>query len=107
MILLTTDWGQAWSMAGMSVGVVFTILILLVIVLTFFSWVAKANTAKAIAAPVAAPTKSAAKASDADEAAVAMAVYLYLNGRHDEESGVLTIQVNDHSLWHEELNDRL
>ena len=107
MILLTTDWGQAWSMAGMSVGVVFIILILLVVVLTIFSWVAKAGTAKALAAPVADAPKSAPKASDADEAAVAMAVYLYLNGRHDEESGILTIQVNDHSLWHEELNDRL
>ena len=36
-----------------------------------------------------------------------MAVYLYMNGRHDDESGVLTIHVNEHSLWHEELNERL
>ena len=51
--------------------------------------------------------EAAAQVAQADEAAVATAVYLYLNGRHDEESGVLTIHVNDHSLWHEELNDRL
>ncbi len=108
MILLTTDWGQAWTMAGISVGVVFAILVLLVCVLTVFSIVAQGKKVKpaAVAAPVASP-KSAVKGSAAEEAAVATAVYLYLNGRHDEESGVLTIHVNDHSLWHEELNDRL
>ncbi|MBQ8050207.1 MAG: OadG family protein [Bacteroidaceae bacterium] len=107
MILLTTDWGQAWSMAGISVGVVFSILVLLVLILQVFSLVAAGKKVKpqAAAAPVA--PKSGAKGGDADEAAVATAVYLYLNGRHDEESGILTIHVNEHSLWHEELNERL
>lgn len=106
MILLTTDWGQAWTMAGISVGVVFSILVVLVLVLMVFSAVAQSNKVKPVAAVTPAP-KSASKGSAADEAAVAMAVYLYMNGRHDEESGVLTIHVNEHSLWHEELNDRL
>jgi hypothetical protein len=39
-----------------------------------------------------------------DMVAVATAVYLYLNSAHDEESGVLTIQNDEHSLWHAELN---
>ncbi|MBQ8969547.1 MAG: OadG family protein [Bacteroidaceae bacterium] len=111
MILLTTDWGQAWTMAGISVGVVFSILVLLVIVLQLFSAVASGNGAAkpavAAAPPISGGANSSAKGSANDEAAVATAVYLYLNGRHDEESGVLTINVNDHSLWHEELNDRL
>ena len=107
MILLTTDWGQAWTMAGISVGVVFSILVLLVLVLFAFSYVAQDAKAKPAAAVVTASPKSAPKGSAADEAAVAMAVYLYMNGRHDEESDVLTIHVNEHSLWHEELNDRL
>jgi len=97
-------------MAGISVGVVFTILVLLVLILSVFSIVAQGKKAKPAVATVAAAVpapKSVSKASGADEAAVAMAVYLYLNGRHDEESGVLTIHVNEHSLWHEELNDRL
>ena len=111
MILLTTDWGQAWTMASISVGVVFCILLLIVCVLVVFSRLAQDKPVKpAAAAPVATlagSPKSSRMASGADEAAVAMAVYLYLNGRHDEESGVLTIQVNEHSLWHEELNERL
>ncbi len=109
MILLTTDWGQAWTMAGISVGVVFSILVLLVLVLAVFSLVAQGKKASP-AGVVPAVQKSAPKVSKAggtDEAAVAMAVYLYMNGRHDEESGVLTIHVNEHSLWHEELNERL
>ncbi len=112
MILLTTDWGQAWAMAGISVGVVFCILLLLVCVLAVFSAVAQgkpeANAVSAVS-PVVSPksVRAVSSASGADEAAVAMAVYLYLNGRHDDESGVLTINVNEHSLWHEELNERL
>ena len=106
MIILTTDWGQAWTMAGIGPGVVFAILLLLVCILGVFSYVAQG---KKITPAVSSPTiqKSAPKVSAADEAAVAMAVYLYLNGRHDDESGVLTIHVNEHSLWHEELNERL
>ena len=97
-------------MAGISVGVVFSILLLLVCVLAVFSAMAQGKNVKPAAVSAVSPAgspKSAPKASAADEAAVAMAVYLYLNGRHDEESGVLTIHVNEHSLWHEELNERL
>ena len=110
MILLTTDWGQAWTMAGISVGVVFSILVVLVLVLVVFSMIAQSGKVKPAVAVASAPqksSKSAPKAGAADEAAVAMAVYLYMNGRHDDESGVLTIHVNEHSLWHEELNERL
>ena len=108
MILLATDWGQAWMMAGISVAVVFLILILLVCVLSVFSMVAQGKKVKPAAAVAPAPKSvKSSGASKADEAAVAMAVYLYMNGRHDEESGRLTIHVNEHSLWHEELNDRL
>jgi len=93
-------------MAGISVGVVFSILLVLVLVLTVFSLVVGSEKKEKPATLAAAP-QTVAKSSDADEAAVATAVYLYLNGRHDEESGVLTIQVNRNSLWHKELNDRL
>ena len=108
MTLLTTDWGQAWSMAGISVGVVFTILLLLVCVLAIFSYVAQGKKVKPAVAKAAETGRPESETiSQADEAAVAMAVYLYINGRHDEESGILTIHVNEHSLWHEELNERL
>lgn len=100
---------MAWTIAGVSMGIVFSILLLLVLILSVFNWLAEGKAAPATA-PAAAPATApavACSASDTDEAAVATAVYLYLNGRHDEESGVLTIHVNEHSLWHEELNDRL
>lgn len=82
-------------MAGMSVGVVFLILVLLVLVLQVFSMVAARS------------PQTEHEDVAADEAAVATAVYLYLSSHHDEESGLLTIHVNEHSGWHEELNDRL
>lgn len=100
---------MAWTIAGVSMGIVFVILLLLVLILSVFNWLAggkAAPAAPAAAAPAAAPV-TAGNASGSDEVAVATAVFLYLNGRHDEESGVLTIHVNEHSLWHEELNDRL
>lgn len=96
-------------MAGISVGVVFTILVLLVCVLAVFSAVTQGKKVKPVVAvaPVAGDCGPAPKGNATDEAAVATAVYLYFNARHDEESGILTIQVNEHTLWHEELNDRL
>ena len=117
MTLLSTDWGLAWGMAGISVGVVFSILILLVGVLYVFSWVA---TRKAVKAETAAKPKvltgaeyvkskqaDIASASDNEQAAIATAVYLYMGNQHDEESGVLTIHHTDHTAWHAELNRHL
>ena len=95
-------------MAGIGPGVVFLILLLLVCILLVFGYVTQGKKVTPVAASQSVNVKkSVPKASAADEAAVAMAVYLYMNGRHDEESGVLTIHVNEHSLWHEELNERL
>ena len=37
-------------------------------------------------------------------AAIATTLYLYMNNAHDEESGVLTIHMDEHTLWHAELN---
>ena len=97
MILLLTDWSTAWLMAGMSVGVVFFILVLLVLVLQVFNMVSGSSASQ----------KAEHEETNADEVAVATAVYLYLSSHHDEESGLLTIHVNGHSGWHEELNNRL
>ena len=117
MITLSTDWGLAWGMAGISVGVVFTILILLVCVLYIFSAVAKGATAKAEAAAkpkvltgaeyVKAKQAKLSDASEAEKVAIATAVYLYMNNQHDEESGILTIHHTDHTAWHAELNRHL
>ena len=114
---LLTNWGQAWGMAGISVGVVFTILVLLVVVLYFFSKVAAGKAAKAeeSAKPkvltgaeyIKSKQAKLADASDADVIALATAIYLYTANQHDEESGLLTIHHTDHTAWHAELNEHL
>ncbi len=115
--ILSTDWGQAWGMAGISVGVVFTILLLLVCVLYIFSAVAAGKAAKAEestkpkvltgAEYVKSKQAKLADASDADKIAIATAIYLYTANQHDDESGLLTIHHTDHSAWHAELNKHL
>ena len=117
MIILSTDWGMAWSMAGISVGVVFSILILLVLVLYLFSAVATGKAAKTEEAAkpkvltgaeyIKSKQADIASASDLDQVAIATAVYLYMANQHDEESGILTIHHTDHSAWHAELNKHL
>lgn len=108
---------MAWGMAGISVGVVFTILVLLVCVLYVFSAVAagKAMKAEAAAKPkvltgaeyIKSKQADIASASDLDKVAIATAVYLYMGNQHDEESGILTIHHTDHTAWHAELNEQL
>lgn len=108
MTLLTVT-STAWYMAGVCVGVVFAILVVLVLVLVIFGYVAKrANTHQtAPVAPALAPGKHADAADGDDLVVVATALYLYLNSAHDEESGVLTIKNAQPSNWHAVLNPRL
>ncbi|MEE1235873.1 MAG: OadG family transporter subunit [Bacteroidaceae bacterium] len=108
MMILATKWTTAWLMTGLGFGAVFSILVLLVLLLQIFSYVAAKSEVKPKAAAKKAPAKDETKQKvegyEEDMAAVATAVYLYLNSAHDEESGVLTIQNDDRSLWHAELN---
>lgn len=108
-MLLTVNWSEAWLMTGMGVGVVFSILIILVLVLQVFSYVAQKSTkdsgVKAGIAELPA-AKSLAEASELDKAAVATALYLYEKSKGDQESGVLTIKKTP-SAWHAVLNERL
>ncbi|MBQ7442955.1 MAG: OadG family protein [Bacteroidaceae bacterium] len=114
---LSTDWGAAWGMAGISVGVVFAILILLVGVLYVFSAVASGKAAKEADAAkpkvvtganyIKSKQADIATASDLDKVAIATAVYLYMGNQHDEESGILTIHHTDNTAWHAELNRHL
>lgn len=106
MVLLAIN-SDTLMLAGISVCVVFSILIVLVLVLQVFSMVAAGAGKKAPAAKPAVRTSetvSIADATDIDKVAVATAVYLYMNDMHDEESGRLTIAHNDLTAWHAELN---
>ena len=101
---------QIWLLAGISVLVVFSILLILVLILGIFTAVAKKTTAKAKAVKSTISSsleaKSFEKASDEDKAAVATALYLYFNERDNRESRVLTI-VPYPSAWGAQLNPRL
>ena len=101
---------QIWLLAGISVLVVFSILLILVFILGIFTAVAKKTTAKVKAVKSTIDTsleaKSFEKASEEDKAAVATALYLYFHERDNRESRVLTI-VPYPSAWGAQLNPRL
>lgn len=109
MTILTINWSTVWLMTGLGIGTVFCILILLVLVLQIFTAVAPKTTSKIKAGAVAVKEKIAEDeiAQNSEHAAVATAVYLYLQSQHDEESGTLTIHHTDHPAWHSELNQHL
>ena len=103
-------------MAGISITVVFLILVLLVFLLNVFSWLSSIHTIKRTPRVMdvpSAPSKPLAAGKPADSAeeenlaAVAVAVHLFLNCAHDDESGVLTIKQNTTSGRHAELNPRM
>ena len=110
MRLLSISDPQIWLLAGISVLVVFSILLILVLILGIFTAIAKKTTAKAEAVKSTISSsleaKSFEKASDEDKAAVATALYLYFEERDNRESRVLTI-VPYPSAWGAQLNPRL
>lgn len=110
MYFLSISDPQIWLLAGISVLVVFSILLILVLILGIFTAIAKKTTAKVKTVKSTIETsleaKTFEKASDEDKAAVAMALYLYFNERDNRESRVLTI-VPYPSAWGATLNPRL
>ena len=110
MQLLSISNPQIWLLAGISVLVVFSILLILVAILNIFTIVAKKTTEKVKAVKSTIDTsleaKSFEKASEEDKAAVATALYLYFEERDNRESRVLTI-VPYPSAWRPQLNPRL
>ncbi|MBQ7496101.1 MAG: OadG family protein [Bacteroidaceae bacterium] len=109
MIVLYTNWSTVWLMTGLGIGTVFVILIVLFAVLSVFSKVTRKTRDKVLTGVEA--VKSVVEKEEIAEstrnAAIATAVYLYMQGRHDEESGIITIHHPDHPLWHAELNEHL
>ena len=95
MMILTTNWGNAGTMALVSILLVFVVLVLLIYVLKLFGVIfAQKKTATVASAAV-----SSDGITDEEVAAIAVAVNLFFN-RHDEESDVLTFRQNhDVSAW--------
>ena len=96
-------------MTGLGIGTVFVILLVLFFVLSIFSKVTRKTRDKVLTGVEA--VKNVVEKEEIAEnlrnAAIATAVYLYMQGRHDEESGIITIHHPDHPLWHAELNEHL
>ena len=106
MTILVTNWSTVWLMTGLGIGTVFVILIVLFCVLSVFSSVTRKTRDKVLTG-VEAVKNVVEIAENITNAAIATAVYLYMQGRHDEESGIITIHHPDHPLWHAELNQHL
>lgn len=98
-----------WALAGMSILVVFVILLLLVLVLGIFTAVAKKTNAKVQNVKEIRQENKQVKTlekSELDKAAVAMALHLYLTEKENRESRVLTITPTPNSAWGAQLNPR-
>ena len=87
-------------MTGLGIGTVFVILIVLFGVLSIFSKVTRKTRDKVLTGVEA--VKNVVEKEEIAEnlrnAAIATAVYLYMQGRHDEESGIITIKSKDMAL---------
>ena len=95
-------------MTGLGIGTVFVLLVLLFVILSVFSKVTR-KTRDKVKAGVVAVKEVVEKdeiAENTRNAAIATAVYLYMQGRHDEESQRLTIK-HTNTGWHAVLNKRL
>lgn len=107
MILeVTTNWGNAWTMAGVGILLVFLMLVLLVFVLLIFGQIMKSLTDKPAKVSKVKEVKNTSAPTNGeitDEILVAIGMALKLSGEsvHDEESGVLRINNANsrHSAW--------
>lgn len=109
MQLLSISDLNIWSLAGMSILVVFAILLILVAVLGIFTAVAKKTNAKVAAVKENRIENKQVKTlekSEQDKAAIAMALYLYFKEKENRESRVLTITPTPNSAWGAQLNPR-
>ncbi len=102
---------EAWYLAGISIVAVFCILEILVLILNVFGRIAgrtSGHTHRKADKPSLAPGMHTDEVETEEEMAViATAIYLYFNSKHDEESGVITIDNSRPSNWHAVLNPRL
>lgn len=109
MQLLSITDLNIWSLAGMSILVVFVILLILVAVLGIFTAVAKKTNAKVTAVKenrIETKQVKTLEKSEEDKAAIAMALYLYFKEKENRESRVLTITPTPNSAWGAQLNPR-
>jgi len=100
MEILNINWSNAFMVSILGVGIVFVVLIMLVFLLNGFSclFVEKKNRTTHIQEVTVdgVPT-------EAEAAAIAMALHLYFEDVHDEESDIITIVDNKNSVWNSKI----
>ncbi len=108
VFLLATNWTNVAIQTCMGLGVVFSVLIILVLVLKLFGLVfaekqQKVDLEQASSHPtpenIIKGSQLSSDASEADMAAIATALHLYFNAAHDTESYTITIKHNHATAW--------
>lgn len=112
-MILAVNWTNVAIQTCMGLGVVFTVLILLVLVLKLFGFffaekkpAAKVDPEQANSRPTPENVlrgQRVSNVSEADKAAIAMALHLYFNAAHDTESYRLTIRHNPATAWNNKI----
>ena len=97
MEILNISWSNAFVVFSLGTGIVFVVLILLVFLLNIFSWlfVRKKELITDIPTATGVPTETEATA-------IAMALHLFHQDIHNEESCIITIG-NKKTLWNSKI----
>ena len=98
MMPLVVNWGNALSVMVIGLLIVFSVLCLLILVLTLMGKLMKSSDQSEAPETPIQEHKETPQTQDEELAAVAMAIYLHYAAVHDEESHVLTIK-RVHSEW--------
>lgn len=97
-VILNIVWGDTLSLVAICFGIVLAILLLFVGILKIFEIVSKKEKNKdAVTKPIVSTDKNKPEISEAEYAAIAMAIHMYYDVKHDEESMILTIKNNPQS----------
>lgn len=89
MELLEVDWIKAFNVIGFSFIMVFLLLLLIVIVLNIFGRLFSSEAKLPKSSGI---DNAGNKLSDNDLTAIGLALYLYHENEHDEESNILTFK---------------
>jgi sodium pump decarboxylase gamma subunit len=104
MILLQTNWSNAFVIVGLGLLIVFLVLILLVFLLKIFGWVfGKKENNTEEKAVILAEQNNSDSLSENEQAAIAAALHLFYADVHDEESYVITMGDQRESVWNSKI----
>ncbi len=91
MLILTVNWTNAFIVTFLGITLVFIVLCLLIGLLQIFGMLVKLSERKKVT-PDKKEKEHPAVISGAENAAIAMSLYLYHADVHDEESDIITIK---------------